>query len=239
MKTLVYGCAFITPDWRDRFVKMANTMLKSLSISGYSGDVVMLSDKEIPIENAKLIITDPVPIRLTYPYDILLMRTRIWKYVDLSRYDYVLYVDCDTLINKPLDKMFEELIDKKALSAQGEGKQLRRAPMHQTELSKEEIAKYAYEQTWCTGIVGWPGDRLDFIRNWELACDICHSNDQTAFNAMVFRRYRGQVIPIPNVGYHCGSGQSDNYICHFYRQRCKEHYYNYFDKYIAPKELSH
>lgn len=237
MKSLLYGCAFITPEWQDRFVPMVNTMIKSARIQGYTGDIVILSDRKIPIEGAELIITPPVPIRLTYPYDILLMRTRLWRYVNLAKYDYVLYLDADILINKPIDPLLEELNRYKVLTAQGEGKCLKHAPTHQTDLSAHERVMYQWEQTFCTGVVGFPTDArgMQFLKDWEIACDHCNSNDQTAFNAMVFRKYRNQVIPTPWTGYHCGDNPSENVICHFFRQKCKKAYYGFYEKYILPK----
>lgn len=239
MKTLLFGCAFITPDWKDRFVHMTNTMIDSARISGYKDDLVILSDQKVDIKQADLIVTDPVPNRLTYPWDILLMRSRIWRYVDMSKYDYILYVDADTIINKPLDDLFKHMAEINMIGAQGEGMSLNH--MHKThlyEFEEHEKKKYGKYMAYCSGIVGWPGNELGqgFIKDWEEYCDKSRSNDQTVLNTLLYRKYSGRFLPLPGVGYHCGDGPSDLTIAHFFRQKCKAHYYNYFNKHILPKK---
>lgn len=239
MKTLLFGCAFITPDWGDRFVHMTNTMIDAARIQGYKDDIVILSDQKVDIKQADLVQTDPVPIRLTYPWDILLMRSRIYKYVDLTKYDAILYVDADTLANKPLDGLFNTIATSNKVLVQGEGMSLNH--MHKThlyEFTDQEKRRYGRNMAYCSGVVGWPGNELGhrFIRDWEAACDASRSNDQTALNALLYRKYEGLFEPMPGVGYHCGAGPSELVIAHFFRQKCKRHYYNFYRNHVLPKK---
>jgi hypothetical protein len=239
MKTLLFGAVFITPDHGDRFVTMANTMIDSARLAGYKDDLLIMSDQKLDIKQADVVITDPVVNRLTYPWDTLLMRSRIHKYVDLSKYDYIMYVDADTIINKPLDDLMKFMADKNMIGAQGEGMSLNH--MHKThlyEFAEHERKLYGRNMAYCSGIVGWPGNELGlgFIKDWEEYCDKSNSNDQTVLNTLLYRKYVGKFMPLPGVGYHCGDGPSELTIAHFFRQKCKRHYYDYYNKYIAPKK---
>jgi lipopolysaccharide biosynthesis glycosyltransferase len=239
MRTLVFYSVFLTPKWGDRFITMANTSIDSLRIQGYKGDIVAMSDQQVGIKQADVVVTQPVPIRLTYPYDTLLMRSRIWRYVDMSKYDYILYLDADTLANKPIDDLLKHMAKINMIGAQGEGKNLNHmGHTHLGEFEEHEKTKYGKFMAYCSGVVGWPGNELGqaFIKDWEEYCDKSKSNDQTVLNSLFYRKYTGRFCPFPGVGYHCGTQPSELVIAHFYRQRCKNHYYEFFEKNILPKK---
>ena len=92
----------------DTFRRYAIMAIRSIrEIGGWTGDIVLLADSAAPLPGCEdVVVIDFLDaIRARYPWATLRgrqishLKPEIEHHVDLSRYDYVLYLDCDILIN--------------------------------------------------------------------------------------------------------------------------------------------
>ncbi len=238
MRLLIYATAFITPEWKEQFIDMTTKMVDSVRLSGFKGDMMVMSDQDLSIPGADLLKIKDMKFKLGYNYDLLLMRARLHHYVDITKYDYVMYLDSDVLANQSLTPMFTELIAKNAISAQGEGRRVGQSRnTHSYELTPEEMAKWKHKHVFCAGGVGFPGNEygLKFLQDYEEAVDTCTSNDQHALNAMLLRKYDGKAMPIPGMWFKVDSAPAVGAnLLHFYRRVGKPAFHRYYDEVLKP-----
>jgi len=92
----------------DKFRRYAIMAIRSIrEIGGWTGDIVLLTDSAAPLPGCKdvTVIDFVAATRARYPWATLQgrqiphLKAEIEHHVDLSRYEYVLYLDCDILIN--------------------------------------------------------------------------------------------------------------------------------------------
>lgn len=104
MKTLIYSVA----TGSSKYFEMARRMFKSLRLSGYAGEAILLSDYPEFTEEAMRdldVAVLRVPRAASFA-DGLIYRARHADLCSLRRYDAVMYLDADILVIKPLDQVF-------------------------------------------------------------------------------------------------------------------------------------
>jgi len=187
-----------------RYAAMAATSMRK--VGGWRHDIVLLSDSEQPLAGCPdvTVIDVLTEAKARYPWftlktpDIHHLKTELEHHVDLSRYDYVLYVDCDVLVNS--DRLTETVA---ALSRE-------RAIVVQQDIvavssgkafAGGSILSKAEQQLWGdvainAGLVGFPmtpiGRRL--LRDWRLlnVDQQFRSRDQGNMVSLLLRKYYGQ-----------------------------------------------
>lgn len=116
---------------RKSYIQMFELFLQSILLSSNLKhfDFLVICDKETENTIKQLLIIKHFPNMLyqTIPksktlYDALLHKCDIYRFKNVPEYDKVLYLDCDIIVSKNLDKIFELPIQENVLYAPKEGK---------------------------------------------------------------------------------------------------------------------
>ena len=187
-----------------RYAAMAITSMRK--VGGWTQDIVLLSDSERPLIGCPdvQVIDMLSAARARYPWltsrtlALHHLKTELEYHVDLSTYDYVLYVDCDVLVNsKRLSGLVAALAREGAVAVQQDtiavvsGKSFAGGRI----LTKDEQRQWR-DFAVNTGVVGLPmtpiGRRL--LRDWRQLNVDQHfeSRDQGNMIALLLRKYHGQ-----------------------------------------------
>lgn len=158
---LIYTVAYGNP----LYLEMARFLVKSARDNGYEGRFVVLSDEKAAIEGADVILFN----RSAHFFS----KGAIRKYVNLSDYEKVLYVDTDILFQENPDKLFE--LDGIRIAVE-EGKQSGDVALAAnynilffTEEEKKLIASNKVLKV-NSGTILLPGSEADsFLEGWERA----------------------------------------------------------------------
>jgi hypothetical protein len=187
-----------------RFAAMAITSLREIGKWPY--DIVLLSDSEKPLAGCPdvAVIDMFSAAKRRYPwltpsrYVLPHLKTEVEYHVDLARYDYVLYLDCDVLVNSErLTELVATLCREQAIVVQqdiiavGSG----------LTLAGGRILSKAEQRRWGAfainaGIFGLPmipmGRRL--LRDWRQVNveQQFKKRDQGNLIALLLRKYYGQ-----------------------------------------------
>jgi hypothetical protein len=187
-----------------RYAAMAITSMRK--IGGWRQDVVLLSDSaEPPAGCADVMVFDMLsaakaryPWLTSRPLGLHHLKTELEYHVDLSSYEYVLYVDCDVLVTSDrLNDIVSALSREGAIVVQQDvvGVASGRSFAGGRILTKAEQRRWGHFAV-NTGVVGFPmtpmGRRL--LRDWrQLNVDQeFKSRDQGNMIALLLRRYYGQ-----------------------------------------------
>lgn len=200
MNTLVYLVVFGNYIYKE----FADLTISSLIKTGYSGDIIVLSDTDYIFEGAKTIVFKEPSSNL---YDLCMYRAKILEFA--SGYDRYLYLDTDVIAVKPIDRLFRELevsedplifltpieLNKRNFKWYG-------GCLHSEEETIEERVK-----PFCAGIFSFNDSNYDFLDNWKSFYNdrkqdknLPSVNDQSALNSMVY-------LGIDNIGIY-----DSNYI---------------------------
>jgi lipopolysaccharide biosynthesis glycosyltransferase len=193
MSTLVYLVVFGNEIYKE----FADLTIASLKKTGYSGDIVVLSDTDYKFEGARTIVFKEPSSNL---YDLCMYRAKILEFA--SGYDRYLYLDTDVIAVKSIDRLFTEL-------EVSEDPLIFLTPI---ELNKRNYkwyggALYSQEETiqekvkpMCAGIFAFNKSNYDFLENWKTFYtdrkqdnNLLSVNDQSALNSMVY-------LGIDNIG---------------------------------------
>ena len=227
------------------FRRYATMAIKSIrEIGGWRHDIVLLSDSEAPLPGCEnVIVIDMLrAARLRYPwlkmkrYTFSHFKPELEYHVDLSRYDYILYLDCDVLVTSDrLTEIVAGLSRESAIAIQQDGF----AVSSGRGFAGGHLLTVAERRTWGhhainAGVVGIPmslmGRRL--LRDWrQLNVDQqFRSRDQGNLISLLLRKYRGQwgyiadatmgreVKPYPATFVHFTSYHKNTLMEAYYRQ---------------------
>ncbi len=191
----------------EKFRRFATMAVKSArEIGGWSHDIVLLSDSAAPLAGCEdvMVIDMRAAVMERYPWATLRgnslhhLKTEVDHHVDLARYDYVLYLDCDVLVTtRRLSDLVPALCRDCAIVVQQDiiavvsGTGFAGGKI----LTKEEQRRWG-EYAINAGVVGFPttpmGRRL--LRDWrQLGVDQhFNSRDQGNLVSLLLRKYHGQ-----------------------------------------------
>jgi hypothetical protein len=222
-----------------RYAAMPITSIRK--IGGWRHDIVLLSDSEAPLAGCPdVTVIDMLsaakrryPWLMARPYALHHLKTKIEYHVELSNYDYVLYVDGDVLVNNDrLPALVAAFCREQAIVVQQDnipvGSGLR--------LAGGQILSQAEQQRWRAfainaGIVGFPatpiGRRL--LRDWRrLNVDQeFKKRDQGNLIALLLRKYYGQWGYIGDTTFGRALNRYPETFIHFttHKEQLMEAYY--------------
>lgn len=236
-RSLIYLICF-----GDTFRRYATMAIRSIrEIGGWAEDIVLLTDSSAPLAGCEGVIVIDVldAIKARYPWAKLKKRRipnlkpEIEHHVDLSRYDYALYLDCDILINSNrLGDLVGALRREAAIVVQQDiipvssglgfagGKTL-------TPDERQRWGAYAIN----AGLFGFPttpmGRRL--LRDWR-RFNIEHAfklSDQGNLVALLLRKYYGQWGYVGDSAFPREHRRYDETFLHFttHKDTLMESYY--------------
>lgn len=243
----------------DKAIDCLNFSYNSLRLSGFNGDVYILSDKEsVPFsvsKNTKVIKVkenhfnldkksnrsfsffdirrldknNPRNVRVPEFVVICHLKSLIDKYIDIKKYDYIVYLDVDVLTAGSITDLEKYIIDnngsiitaqnKELLKLGGRGnfsfKKLKRVKtVHTTNLSNWELLKFWFYKAICADIVCFPGNDLGLLLldMWRKECQKGLGDDQTALQAILLRNFKDIHIlaPLSLFGHNFTLGHSGN-----------------------------
>lgn len=206
-KNLIYYVSY--GDYYHReMVKFS--ILSILDRTDFIGDIIVLSDEEgIPMDvdfiNKRVTVIniyDKFPElrnNIVNRYNIFCIKSMINKVIDITQYNFVLYLDADTLLNfSNLNQLMNFWASCNVIQiANHEGWDIsREKPSTGSQfLSREEIIKWK-NHGFCAGVLGFPGNQLgiDLLSEWfELNKNgNFELDDQGALTAILLRNYSGR-----------------------------------------------
>lgn len=152
---LLYSTAF----GPEHYFLLANEMVKSARRQGFTGEIVILTDKPYQFDGAIAHVLEMTERDL--------WRTSIWKAVDVESYEKILYVDTDFVFTGNPEKLMES--DKVAITATGN--LLCYAAITTAFLTNKERQEAKEKRTVgiCSGTVAFPGKGAEaFLKAWEM-----------------------------------------------------------------------
>ncbi len=207
---------------------------KSLREVGWTGDVLVLTDKrsELPglqHANTHQLIVKPEHLNIDtsesappaiidirnydnkdpYKFSITYLTPFIDDYVDITRWDYIVFLDIDILFVQPLDTLFEILKgDSRPFCVASNRRKIRGNTPCSANLTPEEIEQHGDEQGICSNFVCFPGNSLskEMLAGWREECFRGIHGDQAALQALFLRKYPDQfyLAPFSILGYAPG-----------------------------------
>lgn len=204
-KNLIYYISFGSYYYRE-MVKLS--ILSILDRTDFQGDIVVLSDHagipgDIEKINSRIRVIDVFkdkPFLREYvsnKYNIFCIKSIINQIIDITQYNYILYLDGDTLLNiKNLDMIFNLWATQNIIqiaSHDGWDIEKEKPSTGSQFLTKLEISKWR-DLGFCAGIIGFPGNELGIsllnkwyeynkTGNFEL-------DDQGALTAILLRYFK-------------------------------------------------
>lgn len=251
MKSLVYFICF-----GEKYKKYTAMSIWSLiNIGKYSDDIVVLGD--INSFDPKYNINDKVNF-INIKSDLFKLanvddetvvishfqnaKALIQFYVDIKKYDFVLYLDSDVLINtNRINSMLEKysLEDKIVIQSDRSTIGGKRGINCGFDLFTEtEIIRYG-KIGLCSGVVGFPVNKFDvhFLNIWNTKNKAEHysNSDQGNLHWVIAKFYENQFSYIEDTRVHRSTDKSNTTILHFFRKRLSL-MDTYFEKHLAgPK----
>jgi hypothetical protein len=207
---------------------------KSLREVGWKGDVVILCDRQSDLpglqhENTKQYIVKPELLNLDtsesappalidirnydnkdpYKFSITYLTPFIDDYVDITQWDYIVFLDIDILFVEPLDTLFEILKgSSRPFYVASNRRKIRGNTPCSANLTPEELEKYGDQQGLCSNFLCFPGSSLskEMLAGWRKECFRGLHSDQAALQALFLREYPEQfdLAPFSILGYAPG-----------------------------------
>jgi hypothetical protein len=239
-KIINYAIYFIAVS--DGAIKCLEFSYSSLRRAGFVGDIYIMSTRsKLPFStdentflktilnedmnldlNAKTPIAtvdvrrldakNPRNIRMSEKFVVCHGKTLADKYIQINKYDYLVYLDSDILVMGDL-KILESFLDSnqgKIITATNRTKYLGEWPFFispmwfskgalTSNLSKTELFLNWHKQPLCADIVCFPtGDfGQKFLFNWRRECQKGIDQDQAALQALMLRAYKDDHVLAP------------------------------------------
>ena len=206
-KNLIYYIAFGEYYHRE-MVKFS--ILSVIDRTDFNGDIIVLSDEEgIPQDvdfiNSRvniISIFDTFPdlrLKIVNKYNIFCVKALLHKIIDIQQYNFILYLDADTLLNfTNLNRLMDFWASCNLIQiANHEGWDVskERPSTGSQFLTKEEIIKWS-GKGFCAGVLGFPGNELGLklLEDWYLLNMINNFefDDQGALTSLLLRFYEGK-----------------------------------------------
>jgi hypothetical protein len=190
---------------------------RSLREAGWSDDVLILTDKKRggyapEHHNTYELVLRPEQLNLDpstdapraeidirnfdnanpYKFAISYLTPFIDDYVDITAYDYLMFIDIDILVAKALDDVIELLQENdRPFCVATNRKRIGQGAPIDANLSVEEIERHQGEQAISTGLVCFPGtdQSLIMLKRWKDECMLGLHGDQAALQAVLLRNY--------------------------------------------------
>lgn len=153
MNTLIWTVAFGEPY----HLELACEWAKSIREHGYTGDLIILSDRYFDSEYVIVRVCD-------FMESDKFWKAAIRKVVNLSKYDKVLFMDSDIVCLQNPERFFE--MD--GISIPLEPITIRKSGLNPVFLTPAELQKYGDEPAFNSGTIVMPGkDAEAFLTAWE------------------------------------------------------------------------
>lgn len=123
---LIYMCVF----HQSRYIDLLKLLIASIAVKGNinreTTDILIMTSPDFQPLIQKELETFDLPIRyhtmnLTTMMEASCCKLRVFEYPDVNRYDKLLYLDTDVLVNSDVNKLFDTDISSEKLHALGEG----------------------------------------------------------------------------------------------------------------------
>lgn len=181
MESLVYYVSFNSKEYYENTAMSIETLIK---VGGYQGDIKILTDiegfdiktdhKRIEFINCKNKINEMVEhlINIHGVRYFRNIKSSICHFVDITKYDAVLYLDSDVLINNPITKLITLAVEEKKIIVQRDDDTIDQFNMKQQEtigysvLTDDQIS-YLHGNGFCTGIVCLPRIHYNVLIEWQ------------------------------------------------------------------------
>lgn len=165
MKKLAYIVAF----GKDFYYQTGQLTIDSLIKTGFDGDIVALVDRDYQFKNASVIKMDTS--KWSHKYDPHMARARLHHYVDVSKYDVVLYLDTDVICVSDTNEVFEETLKNNCFSVFTAPARLHKL-WHYGTMRDDDKRKFLNKSTpsVCSGIYALPSSTLE--RDYDMWLDI-------------------------------------------------------------------
>ena len=161
-----------------------NSILSLLKWGNYKGDIIVLSDDtvlndnlESRYPNIRVINVKENLSKIGFPpelgkFEIFCVKPIIYQYVDVKEYNYLLYLDSDTLItNKKINYLFDYWADigKIQIQHNAHWNTSQSQPSTGSEVLTEEMKLNNKTLSLCAGVFGCPGNKFgeQFLKDWD------------------------------------------------------------------------
>jgi hypothetical protein len=172
---------------------LAGMLVQSLRLSGFAGEIVVLSDAPLPGPCRTIMIDrrELEALRMT-GRDVLYLRTVADRFIPgFFDFDYLLHLDADVLCTDRIDEILVDLATTSAIAVQRYDRPLSAVAQNFTAHDWSIVRGQPFAA--CGAIVGFPGGLIgrDFLRLWAFEAGARRFDDQTALNVVLHRAYGG------------------------------------------------
>jgi len=151
--------AYLVTFGKTFFYQLAELSIESLLKTGFDGDIVVLSQHPYKFKGAETILLDR---DFKHKYEPHMCRARLHEYIDMSKYDVVLYIDTDVIAIRDTTPILEDTMNNNCFSVFTAPTRLHKL-WHYATMDKPQRDKFINSETpsICSGVYALPANQVE------------------------------------------------------------------------------